>query len=49
MRKTSTNSYIYRAKDKTSIGYFDTDGNIILETYDDASDKVTIEKFMKMN
>ena len=49
VRKTSTNSYIYRAKDKTSIAYFDTDGNIILETYDDSSDKVTIEKFMKTN
>lgn len=47
MRKTSTNSYIYRTKDKTSIAYFDTNGNIILETYDDASDKVTVEKFMK--
>ena len=49
LRKTSTNSYIYRTKDKTSIGYFDTDGNIILETYDDSSDKVTVEKFMKTN
>lgn len=47
LRRTSSNSYIYRAKDKTSIAYFDTQGNIILETYDDKSDKVTTEKFMR--
>lgn len=46
LRKTSTNSYIYRLKDKIAIGYFDTDGNLILETYDDKSDKVTTEKYI---
>lgn len=46
LRKTSTNSYIYRLKEKIAIGYFDTDGNLILETYDDKSDKVTIEKYI---
>lgn len=45
LRKTSTNSYIYRTKEKTAIGYFDTDGNLILETYDDKSDKVTVQKY----
>ena len=45
LRKTSINSYIYRANSKTSIGYFDTEGNLILETYDDKSDKVSIEKY----
>ncbi len=45
LRKTSTNSYIYRANSKTSIGYFDVDGNLILETYDDKSDMVTTEKY----
>lgn len=45
LRKTSTNSYIYRLKDKIAIGYFDTDGNLILETYDNKSDKVSIEKY----
>lgn len=48
LRKTSTNSYIYRTKDKTSIAYFDTEGNIVLETYDDKSDKVSIEKFTRV-
>ena len=45
LRKTSTNSYIYRLKDKIAIGYFDTQGNLILETYDNKSDKVSIEKY----
>jgi hypothetical protein len=45
LRKTSTNSYIFRAKNKTAIGYFDTQGNLVLETYDDKSDKVTIETY----
>ena len=45
LRKTSTNSYIYRIKEKIAIGYFDTNGNLIIETYDDKSDKVTIQKF----
>ncbi|WP_395047455.1 hypothetical protein [Flavobacterium sp.] len=45
LRKTSTNSYIYRLKNKIAVGYFDTNGNLIIETYDDKSDKVTIEKF----
>jgi hypothetical protein len=46
LRKTSTNSYIYRLKNKIAIGYFDTDGNLILETYDDKSDRVTTEKYV---
>ncbi len=46
LRKTSTNSYIYRLKNKIAVGYFDTKGNLIIETYDDKSDKVSLEKFM---
>ena len=45
LRKTSTNSYIYRNKNKMAIGYFDTNGNLILETYDDKSDKVSTETY----
>lgn len=45
LRKTSTNSYIYRNKNKMAIGYFDTKGNLILETYDDKSDKVSTETY----
>ena len=47
LRRTSTNSYIYRTKDKTAVGYFDTEGNLVLETYDDKSDKVSVEKYMR--
>jgi len=47
LRMTSTNSYIYRSKDVTSVGYFDTNGDFVLESYDDKSDKVTIQKFTK--
>lgn len=45
LRKTSTNSYIFRSKDETAIGYFDTNGNLILETYDDKTDKVAVETY----
>ncbi|WP_310556923.1 hypothetical protein [Flavobacterium sp.] len=45
LRKTSTNSYIFRSEKKTAIGYFDTNGDLIVEIYDDKSDKVTIEKY----
>lgn len=47
LRATSTNSYIYRSKDRTSIGYFDTNGDFVLESYDDKTDKVTIEKYTR--
>ncbi len=45
LRKTTTNSYVYRSKNKTAIGYFDTSGNLVLETYDDKTDKVNVEIF----
>jgi hypothetical protein len=48
LRKTSTNSYIYITKYKTAIGYFDTKGNLILETYDSKNDKVMVETFVKV-
>jgi len=47
LRMTSTNSYIYRSKEATSVGYFDTNGDFVLESYDDKSDKVTIQKFAR--
>jgi hypothetical protein len=46
LRKTSTNSYIFRSENKTAIGYFDTNGDLNVEIYDDKSDKVTLEKFI---
>lgn len=45
LRKTSNDSYLYINKNKVSVGYFDKDGNLILETYDDKNDKMTLEKF----
>lgn len=45
LRKTSTNSYIYKSENQTAIGYFDTEGNLIVEVYNDQSDIVEIEKF----
>ncbi|HLF53166.1 hypothetical protein [Flavobacterium sp.] len=45
LRKTSNNNYIYRNNNKISLGYFDQDGNLILETYDEKTDKITLEKF----
>lgn len=49
LRKTSTNSFIYRNKNKTSIGYFDTDDNLILETYNPKTDIVSYEKYNVSN
>lgn len=45
LRKTSNNNYIYKAKDKTSYGYFTADGNLVLENYDEATDTVTITTY----
>src|SRR5690606_4260118 len=47
LRRAGNNSYIYRTKDKTSIGYFDTNGNFVLESYDDKTDKVTTEVYTR--
>lgn len=46
LRKTSNNNYIYRTKDRTAVGYFDANGNFVVETYDDKSDGVTVETYM---
>ena len=48
LRKTSTNSFIYRNKNKISIGYFDTNGDLILESYNEKLDKVTSETYKMM-
>lgn len=45
LRKTSTNSYLLHSESKTAIGYFDTNGDLIVEIYDDKLDKVTVEKY----
>lgn len=45
LRKTSTNSYIFRSDNRTAIGYFDTEGNLVVEFYDEKLDIVNIEKY----
>lgn len=45
LRRTSNNNYIYKSNDKFSIGHFDASGNLVLETYDEKTDKVTVEVF----
>lgn len=46
LRRTSNDNYIFVNKGKTSVGYFDKDGNLILETYDEKTDKMQLEKFI---
>lgn len=45
LRRTSNNNYIYKNNDKFSVGYFNADGNLVLETYDEKTDKITVEVF----
>ncbi|WP_313807941.1 hypothetical protein [Flavobacterium sp.] len=45
LRKTSNDTYLYINRNKVSVGYFDKDGNLVLETYDDRNDKMVLEKF----
>lgn len=46
LRKTTTNSFIYRNKKETAIGYFDVDGNLILETYNPKTDTISFQKYV---
>ncbi len=46
LRRTSNNNYIFKNNDKLSVGYFDADGNLVLETYDEKTDTVVLEKFI---
>ena len=48
LRKTSTNSFIYRNKNKISVGYFDINGNLILENYDEKSNSIKTETYIKV-
>ncbi|MBN9283033.1 MULTISPECIES: hypothetical protein [unclassified Flavobacterium] len=44
LRETSNNTYIVKNKNKISIGHFDANGDLIMETYDEKADTVTFEK-----
>ena len=48
LRKLSNGNYIYRTKDKVSVGYFDENGNFVVETYDDKSDRITVETYTRV-
>lgn len=48
MRTTSSNSYIFRDKNLVSIGYFDTQGNLVVETHDEKSDRISITNYKKV-
>ncbi|MFQ3174428.1 MAG: hypothetical protein ACI9WT_000647 [Flavobacterium sp.] len=45
LRKMSNNNYIYRAGNSTSLGHFNSDGNMILESYDAKTDSITISTY----
>lgn len=45
LRRTSNNNYIYKTNTDTSFGYFDANGNLILETYDSKTDHVTVTTY----
>jgi hypothetical protein len=47
LRKLPNDTYIYKSKDGTSVGYFDADGNLILNTYDDKTDNVRTEIYKR--
>ncbi|MES2411442.1 MAG: hypothetical protein V4535_08370 [Bacteroidota bacterium] len=45
LRRTSNNSYIYKSGDKFSVGYFDANGNLVLETYDEKTDTISTQVY----
>lgn len=47
IRKLSNDTYLYRSGDKTSVGYFDGNGNFVLQTYDDSNDRIITETYMR--
>lgn len=46
LRKTSNNNYLYVNEGKVSAAYFDADGNLIIDTYNEKTDRISTEKFM---
>mgnify|MGYP003601352749 CR=1 FL=1 len=49
LRRTSNNNNFYINDDKVAVGYYDADGNFILETYDAKTDSIITEKFEIIN
>lgn len=48
LRKLSNGQYIFRSGATTSVGRFDRNGNFVVETYDDKTDGITVETYMKV-
>lgn len=49
IRKTSKTTYLYQTKDhKVSLGYFDNNGNFIIESYNNDDDSVKTERFSRI-
>jgi len=48
IRKTSNGQYIFRTSNATSVGYFTSQGDFVVETYDDKADGVTVQTFSKV-
>jgi hypothetical protein len=44
LRRTSNDNYIYSNKNKIAVAHFDAEGNLILETYDEKTDRIKTEK-----
>lgn len=49
LRKTSINTFFYRNGNETAMSYFDKDGNLVIESYDYKTDKVTTKKYSRQN
>ena len=47
VRRTSNGQYIYKTPTATSIGYFNNQGNFVVETYDDKTDGFMVETYTK--
>lgn len=45
LRKTSTNTFIYKSGTKTAIGYFNTNGDLVLENYNPKTDEISYETY----
>ena len=48
LRRTSNGQYIFRTKTGTSVGYFNANGDFVVETYDDKSDGIMVETYTKV-
>jgi hypothetical protein len=48
IRRASNGQYLYKTATATSIGYFNQEGNFVVETYDDKADGMTVETYTKV-